>query len=151
MWNGVWLLFTDWTRTIRLPHGTKAAVGADAAEADAVVAGEEGERAPDAAGRPGAYEASKAEKSLPFRGYLLWLTFPPMLLLLFDKPFGLTLVYGVLGSFFMPFLAITLLLLLNTRRVVPEGRSGWLSNVVLGISSVLFLALLVTDLQSRLF
>lgn len=151
VWNGVSLLFTDWTRTIRLPHGRKADVGADATTPNAIVAGETGERAPDGAGRAGAYEASRAEKSLPFRGYLLWLTFPPMVLLLFDKPFGLTLIYGVLGSFFMPFLAITLLLLLNTRRVVPQGRSGWLSNGVLGISSLLFLALLVTDVQSRLF
>lgn len=151
VWNGVSLLFTDWTRTIRLPHGRKADVGADATTPNAIVAGETGERAPDGAGRAGVYEAQAAEKSLPFRGYLLWLTFPPMLLLLFDKPFGLTLIYGVLGSFFMPFLAITLLLLLNTKRVVPQGRSGWLSNAVLGISSLLFLALLVTDIQQRLF
>ncbi|RZT88124.1 Mn2+/Fe2+ NRAMP family transporter [Pseudonocardia sediminis] len=152
VWNGVSLLFTDWTRTIRLPHGRKADVGADAATPNAIVPGESvPERTGDGPGRPSAYEARAAEKSLPFRGYLLWLTFPPMLLLLFDKPFGLTLVYGVLGSFFMPFLAITLLLLLNTKRVVAEGRSGWLSNAILGISSVLFLALLVTDVQQRLF
>lgn len=151
VWNGVSLLFTDWTRTIRLPHGAKADVGADASAPNAIVAGEVVERSGDGPGRPSAYEARAAEKSLPFRGYLLWLTFPPMVLLLFDKPFGLTLVYGVLGSFFMPFLAITLLLLLNTKRVVAEGRSGWLSNAVLGISSLLFLALLVTDIQQRLF
>lgn len=151
VWNGVSLLFTDWTRTIRLPHGAKAEVGADSSAPNAIVPGEAGERGREGAGRAGAYEAARAERSVPFRGYLLLLTFPPMLLLLFDKPFALTLVYGVLGSFFMPFLAITLLLLLNTKRVVPQGRSGWLSNAVLGVSSLLFLALLVTDLQQRLF
>ncbi|MDN5916355.1 MAG: Nramp family divalent metal transporter [Pseudonocardia sp.] len=162
VWNGVSLLFTDWTRTIRLPHGRNADVGVERSAGgtsmgkntsgpNAIVAGEVAERTDDGPGRPSAYEARAAEKSLPFRGYLLWLTFPPMVLLLFDKPFGLTLIYGVLGSFFMPFLAITLLLLLNSKRVVPQGRSGWLSNAVLGISSVLFLALLVTDIQSRLF
>ena len=161
VWNGVSLLFTDWTRTIRLPHGRKADVGAGRPERSAGGTSTEStestesagssERTPGGAGRAGVYEARQAEKSLPFRGYLLWLTFPPMLLLLFDKPFGLTLIYGVLGSFFMPFLAITLLLLLNSRRVVPEGRSGWLSNAVLGVSSLLFLALLVTDVQQRLF
>ena len=116
VWNGVSLLFADWTRTIR---------GADR------------------------YEASVAERSLPFRGYLLWLTFPPMALLFLDKPFALTLVYGVLGSVFMPFLAITLMLLLNSKRIAKEGRSGWLSNTVLGSSSALFLVLLVTDLMDR--
>ncbi|MEJ8282127.1 Nramp family divalent metal transporter [Pseudonocardia spirodelae] len=149
VWNGVSLLFTDWVRAIRLPHGAGAAIGPD--QENAVVAGEEApaERG-DGPGRPGAYEAARAERSLPFRGYLLWLTFPPMVLLLIGRPFALTLVYGVLGSFFMPFLAITLLLLLNTRMVAPEARSRWLSNGILGISSVLFAVLLVTDVYSRL-
>ncbi len=74
-----------------------------------------------------------------------------MALLFLDRPFALTLVYGVLGSFFMPFLAVTLLMLLNTKLVAKEGRNGWLSNGVLGISSILFLILLITDVQSRLF
>lgn len=79
----------------------------------------------------------------------LWLTFPPMMLLFLDKPFGLTLVYGVLGSAFMPFLAITLMLLLNSKRIERDGRSGWLSNTLLGASSALFLVLLVSDLVER--
>lgn len=129
VWNGVSLLFADWTRTIRLPHGRAAEAG----EAEPATR----------------YRAVVVEKSLPFRGYLLWLTIPPMALLFLDRPFALTLVYGVLGSVFMPFLAITLMLLLNSRRVGADGRSGWLSNVVLGASSALFLALLVTDLVER--
>ncbi|MFC5288728.1 Nramp family divalent metal transporter [Actinokineospora guangxiensis] len=137
VWNGVSLLFTDWTRAIRLPHGKKA----ELENAQAVVDG-------DRADGPG-YKAAVAEKSLPFRGYLLWLTLPPMALLFLDRPFALTLVYGVLGSVFMPFLAITLMLLLNSKRVAAEGRSGWLSNVVLGASSALFLVLLITDLVER--
>jgi len=72
-----------------------------------------------------------------------------MALLFFDRPIGLTVVYGVLGSVFMPFLAITLMLLLNSRRVDADGRSGWLSNALLGASSALFLTLLVTDVVSR--
>jgi Mn2+/Fe2+ NRAMP family transporter len=138
VWNGVSLLFADWVRIIRLPHGAAAEVGAAA-----VVPGEA--KAADEKG----YKAVAVEKTLPFRAYLLWLTLPPMGLLFIDKPFGLTLVYGVLGSVFMPFLAITLMLLLNSKRVVGEGRSGWLSNIVLGAASALFLALLVTDLVGR--
>lgn len=161
VWNGVSLLFTDWVRAIRLPHGKKAAIGPDVT--NAVVAGEEhtatddragaaatGDERGDGPGRPSAYEAARAERSLPFRGYLLWLTFPPMALLLIGRPFALTLVYGVLGSFFMPFLAVTLLLLLNTTMVAREARSRWLSNAVLGISSLLFAVLLVTDVYNRL-
>ncbi|WP_214371323.1 Nramp family divalent metal transporter [Pseudonocardia sp. H11422] len=132
VWNGVSLLFTDWTRTIRLPHGAETGTG-DAANA--------------AAGA--AYEAQAAERSLPFRGYLLWLTFPPMLLLFIDRPFGLTLVYGVLGAAFMPFLGITLLLLLNSKRVGRDGRSGRLSNTLLVVASGLFLVLFATDLVER--
>jgi Mn2+/Fe2+ NRAMP family transporter len=137
VWNGVSLLFTDWTRTIRLPHGAKAELGvgnSDSAPATATATG---------------YEAEAAEKSLPFRGYLLWLTIPPMGLLFIDKPFGLTLVYGVLGSAFMPFLGITLMLLLNSRRIARDGRSGWLSNIMLTGASALFVVLLATDLIDR--
>ncbi|RAE89336.1 divalent metal cation transporter, partial [Burkholderia multivorans] len=48
-----------------------------------------------------------------FKFYLLWQTSPPMLLFLLGKPIGLILAYGVLGALFMPFLALTLLGLLN--------------------------------------
>jgi hypothetical protein len=134
VWNGVSLLFTDWTRTIRLPHGAKAVdVGAD-----------------HTAATPGTgYRARVAERSLPFRAYLIWLTLPPMALLFLDKPFGVTLVYGVLGAAFMPFLGISLLLLLNSRRVEPAGRSGWLSNILLVAASALFVVLLAIDLVDR--
>ncbi|OLT21618.1 iron transporter [Pseudonocardia sp. CNS-139] len=133
VWNGVSLLFTDWTRIIRLPHGSRAAVGADA-EPTTTETG---------------YAAAAAERSVPFRAYLLWLTIPPMALLFFDRPFALTLVYGVLGAAFMPFLGVTLLLLLNSKRVTLEGRSGWLSNSLLTAASALFVVLLATDLVAR--
>jgi Mn2+/Fe2+ NRAMP family transporter len=139
VWNGVSLLFHDWTRTIRLPHGAKAAVGAGTTDP-----------APgDAQETATGYEARAAERSVPFRAYLLWLTLPPMALLFFDRPFALTLVYGVLGAAFMPFLGISLMLLLNSKRVGRAGRSGWLSNIMLTVASLLFVVLLVTDLIDR--
>jgi Mn2+/Fe2+ NRAMP family transporter len=144
VWNGVSLLFTDWTRTIRLPHGAKAEAELEAAEAETAR-----DATTDPTGTATGYEATVAERSLPFRGYLLWLTIPPMGLLFLDKPFGLTLVYGVLGSAFMPFLGITLMLLLNSKRVVGDGRSGWVSNVLLTGASALFVVLLVIDLIDR--
>jgi Mn2+/Fe2+ NRAMP family transporter len=76
-----------------------------------------------------------------FKFYLVWLTFPPMLLLLLGKPIGLILTYGVLGSLFMPFLALTLLGLLNGSRVPPAYANKLLTNVLLGITAVLFTVL----------
>lgn len=137
VWNGVSLLFTDWTRTIRLPHGAKAEIGVGVAP-----------EAPPGVTETG-YVAAAAERSVPFRAYLLWLTIPPMALLMFDRPFGLTLVYGVLGAAFMPFLGITLMLLLNSKRIAAEGRSGWLSNGLLTAASALFVVLLAFDLVQR--
>ncbi len=137
VWNGVSLLFADWTRIIRLPHGTKAAIGGT------------GEAGPAKSIDEHAYEASAAERSPAFRGYVLWLTIPPMALLFLDRPFAVTLVYGVLGAAFMPFLGGTLLYLLNAKRFLREGRSGWLSNILLAAAALLFLVLLVFDLMER--
>lgn len=75
------------------------------------------------------------------RFYLLWLTFPPMTLLLLDRPIFLILLYGVLGALFMPFLAVTLLGLLNTDRVPRQWRNGWFTNLMLGVCAVLFVIL----------
>ncbi|MCM3847891.1 Nramp family divalent metal transporter [Pseudonocardia sp. DR1-2] len=150
VWNGVSLLFADLVRTLRLPHGKAAATaGTEAAVGGTATVAADGEAA--GGSREGTFVSTVVERSRPFRGYLLWLTFPPMMLLFIDRPFGLTLVYGVLGSVFMPFLAVTLMLLLNSRRIPAAGRSGWLSNVLLGSSSALFLTLLVTDLHQRFF
>lgn len=59
-----------------------------------------------------------SEKSVWFRTMLIWLTFPPMVLLTFDEPVLLVIIYASLGALFMPFLAITLVWLLNRR--VPQ-------------------------------
>ena len=88
---------------------------------------------------------------------MLWLTFPPMLLPLLDQPVGLILAYGTLGAVFMPFLAITLLLLLNRRAGHPDGadvpegwRNGWLSNSLMGLCAVLFVVLAANELRGVL-
>lgn len=81
------------------------------------------------------------ENSPAFRAYLLWLTFPPMALLFMDRPFGLIIAYGVLGALFMPFLAGTLLWLLNSAQTPPEWRSGWVSNLLLGAAALMFAVL----------
>ena len=75
-----------------------------------------------------------------------------MLLLLLDQPVGLILAYGTLGALFMPFLAITLLVLLNRRDDVVPGqwRNGWLSNSLMALCALLFLALAVNELRELL-
>ncbi|MEU6644980.1 Nramp family divalent metal transporter [Saccharomonospora sp. NPDC046836] len=120
VWNGVSLLFADWWRTWRLPSGA-----ADSADD---------------------YDRKAGERSPAFRAYVLWLTFPPMALLFLDRPFQLTVTYGVLGALFMPFLAGTLLVLLNSRRVPNEARSRWMSNGLLTICLVLFAYLAVNEI-----
>lgn len=85
--------------------------------------------------------AATGEGSPAYRAYILWLTFPPMALLFMDRPFGLIVAYGALGALFMPFLALTLIWLLNSNRTPPEWRSGWLSNAMLAAGGLLFCVL----------
>ncbi|MFJ6634717.1 Nramp family divalent metal transporter [Streptomyces sp. NPDC091376] len=87
------------------------------------------------------------ERSLPFRAYLLWLTFPPIALLFLNQPFGLVIVYGVIGAFFMPFLALTLVWLLNSSRTPREWRNGRLSNGMLATAGLLFIVLCVQQVR----
>ncbi|MFD0438310.1 Nramp family divalent metal transporter [Streptomyces chartreusis] len=89
------------------------------------------------------------ERSWPFRAYLLWLTFPPMVLLFQDQPFRLIIIYGVLGAAFLPFLAGTLIWLLNSSRTPAPWRNGPLSNVMLAIAGLLFLVLCVKQVWDQ--
>jgi Mn2+/Fe2+ NRAMP family transporter len=123
VWNGVSLLFADCWRTIRLPVGTPVETSAS-------------------------YDREAGEHSPAFRGYVLWLTFPPMLLLFLDKPFQLTVAYGALGALFLPFLAGTLLVLLNSKAMPEKWRSRWLSNTLLVLCLTLFAYLAVDKLVS---
>ncbi|MFD7690855.1 Nramp family divalent metal transporter [Streptomyces sp. NPDC059781] len=93
--------------------------------------------------------SGRRERSWAFRAYLLWLTFPPMILLFQDEPFRLIIIYGVLGAAFMPFLALTLLWLLNSSRTPREWRNGPLSNGMLAIAGLLFLVLCVKQVWDQ--
>ncbi|WP_338672507.1 Nramp family divalent metal transporter [Streptomyces sp. SCSIO 30461] len=127
VWHGVSLLFADFSeRLLRSSRGI---------EENAVEEVAEGRR----------------ERSLPFRAYMLWLTFPPMGLLWLDEPFGLVVAYGVLGALFMPFLALTLLWLLNSGRTPREWRNGWLSNSMLAVAGLLFVVLCVQQVRELLW
>ncbi len=73
-----------------------------------------------------------------YRGALLAMTFPPMVLLLLDRPVWLIVVYAALGSLFMPFLAATLLILNNRRDLVGDARNRLAANAGLVACLVLF-------------
>ncbi|WP_181768644.1 Nramp family divalent metal transporter [Streptomyces albidus (ex Kaewkla and Franco 2022)] len=124
VWQGVSLMFADFVE--RLKAARKGVGDSDAVQAVA---------------------AGTRERSAPFRAYLLWLTFPPMTLLWLEQPFGLVVAYGVLGAFFMPFLALTLIWLLNSDRTPREWRNGMLSNVMLFAAGMLFIVLCVQQVR----
>ncbi|MFJ9685410.1 Nramp family divalent metal transporter [Streptomyces bacillaris] len=122
VWHGVSLMFADFVERFRAPAG-----------------GEKEDAGPETVDRQ--------QRSVPFRAYLLWLTFPPMALLWLDEPFGLVIAYGVLGAFFMPFLALTLLWLLNSSRTPREWSNGWVSNGMLVLAGLLFVVLCVQQVR----
>jgi Mn2+/Fe2+ NRAMP family transporter len=97
-------------------------------------------------------EASEclSEKSIFFRGFLAWMTFPPMVLLAFGEPVLLMIIYASLDALFLPFLAITLLILLNSQRVAPEYRNRLVSNVILAISVIPFIVVGVQEVLGSL-
>jgi len=119
VWHGVSLMFADFVERYR-----RARVRADRVS----VTGED-------------VATGAREKGWPFRAYLLWLTFPPIILLFQGQPFRLIILYGVLGAAFMPFLALTLIWLLNSPRTPREWRNGWLSNGMLALAGLLFIVL----------
>ncbi|NEB39947.1 Nramp family divalent metal transporter [Streptomyces sp. SID14515] len=140
VWHGVSLMFADFVERFRAPAGPAASdAPAGPAASDASAASEEEQAGPAVTDRQ--------QRSLPFRAYLLWLTFPPMALLWLDEPFGLVIAYGVLGAFFMPFLAVTLLWLLNSTRTPREWRNGFISNGMLCAAGLLFVVLCVQQVR----
>ncbi|WP_392508268.1 Nramp family divalent metal transporter [Naumannella halotolerans] len=72
-----------------------------------------------------------------YKIYILWLTFPPMIMLPFGRPEGLIIAYTVLGAFFMPFLGLTLIFLLNSKEM-GQWKNRWYANVGLALIAALF-------------
>lgn len=73
-----------------------------------------------------------------YRGYLLYLAGPPLLLLLVGKPVAMVVLFTVIGAFFMPFLAALLLYLNNRRDWMGAQSNGIACNGVLLVSLLLF-------------
>ncbi|MFF1566693.1 Nramp family divalent metal transporter [Streptomyces sp. NPDC058293] len=127
VWHGVSLMFADFVeryRRTRVRADRVAVTGEDVA-------------------------TGRREKGWPFRAYLLWLTFPPIVLLFQGQPFRLIILYGVLGAAFMPFLALTLIWLLNSSRTPREWRNSWLSNGMLTVAGLLFVVLCAQQIRDQ--
>ena len=84
--------------------------------------------------------------SKPYRIALLFITFVAIPLAFVGRPLFLLVTYTVVGSFFIPFLAATLLYLNN--RITwnsPLESNGWGANVVMVLILIFFFAVGVTD------
>jgi len=89
-------------------------------------------------------------RSRAYRGYLLYLALPPMLLLLAGKPVWLVIAYAVAGAFFMPLLAALLLYMNNRRDWLGQLKNGTATNAILLLSLLVFGLLLHTEISKQL-
>ncbi|WAC65683.1 Nramp family divalent metal transporter [Agrococcus sp. SL85] len=87
-----------------------------------------------------------AQRSLPFRGYLVWMSIPPLAMLFLDRPVMLVLVYAALGALLMPVLMAGLLWLMNSRHMPAAHRNRWPMNVALVLGLAVFASLGVHEL-----
>lgn len=83
-------------------------------------------------------------RAYTYRGYLLYIAIPPMLLLQAGKPVWLVLMYAVAGAFFMPLLGALLLVMNNRRSWLGDLRNGLATNLVL-LGTLLLFGLLLYD------
>jgi Mn2+/Fe2+ NRAMP family transporter len=88
--------------------------------------------------------------SRAYRWFLLYMAFPPLLLLTWQKPLAIVVLYAIAGAFFMPFLGAVLLWMNNRRDWVGELRNRWRTNLVLVLSLVLFASLFGLEVWQRI-
>lgn len=93
----------------------------------------------------------ESRHSVYYTGFLIFLIFPPMMVLFTYKPVWLVIAYAILGALFMPFLALVLLFLNNRQGLMGEFKNRWFSNLGLVGSVLLFAALLFLELNNRFF
>lgn len=126
VWQGVPYLFADFVTAWR-PRDRGAA--------------QANSPSPEAASPEGTSDGAAPldlKKTRAYRGYLIYLAGPPLVLLIFGRPVAVVVVFAVIGAFFMPFLAALLLYLNNRRdwnRALPNGI---LHNLALVVVILLF-------------
>ncbi|MEJ7771736.1 MAG: Nramp family divalent metal transporter [Geodermatophilaceae bacterium] len=88
-----------------------------------------------------------SETNVWFRGFLVWCAFPPMLLLSLGEPVLLVIIYAALGALLLPFMAGTLLYLLNSGAIETGFRNKIWSNVVMAVAVLTFVAIAVEEIR----
>jgi Mn2+/Fe2+ NRAMP family transporter len=90
------------------------------------------------------------ETTWTYRGYLLFLALPPMLLLVLDRPVWIIKLYTLTGGLFMPFLAASLLWLTTKNTLMGGLRTGKLSLAAMIAALGLFAAIAVRQIVDLL-
>lgn len=94
--------------------------------------------------------AAVSTSSRLYRGYLIYLALPPMVLLWAERPVWLIRLYILTSGLFMPLLAGSLLWLASRRRWMGEMRSGPVAVTTLVLALLLFAAILVRSVADLL-
>jgi Mn2+/Fe2+ NRAMP family transporter len=79
--------------------------------------------------------------------FLLYLSIPPQVLLFFGKPVWIVVIYTIIGAFFMPFLAVLLLIMNNRIKWVRDFKNNLVINVILLVALILFLILSIKEIS----
>jgi Mn2+/Fe2+ NRAMP family transporter len=89
--------------------------------------------------------------STPYRIALVFVTFVPMAFAFTGQPIQVVVVYTIVGSVFVPFLAATLLYLNNrVRWTSGVPRNGWAANGLLLVILALFVVIWVDEIRRAL-
>ena len=92
------------------------------------------------------YKPTKEKNNFYYNIYLFYLAIPPLLLLLFNKPGWIVIIYTIVGSMFMPFLAVTLIMMNNKKAWVGNFKNNLLINFILIVSLVVFLYVSINEI-----
>jgi len=95
-------------------------------------------------------EKSDLKNTKEYKVFMILMATLPFVLLLLGKPVWLIVLYSVIGSLFMPFLAFTLLWLNNSKTLMKSKKNTVLVNVFLIINLLLFLYLGIIEILKYL-
>lgn len=120
VWQGVPYLFSDFVKSAKVDKNKK-----------------------------GYFYRISQNKKQTYRLFLIYLAVLPLILLFTNKPVWIIVTYAVIGSFFMPFLAVALLFLNNQRRLLKKLYNNWYVNGLLIIALLVFGVLLYFEILRR--
>lgn len=95
-------------------------------------------------------QKSDLKNTKEYKIFMILMATLPFVLLLLGKPVWLIVVYSVIGSLFMPFLAFTLLWLNNSKALMKSQKNTIIINIFLIINLLLFLYLGIVEILKYL-